>query len=54
MAHSIVKLKMHGKISEEAMTVFRALALRALAPDNMNIEATLVDYMAYAKRRQRK
>ena len=54
MPHSIVKFKMHGKISEEAMTVFRAPALRALAPDSMNIEATLVDYMAYAKRRQSK
>jgi hypothetical protein len=27
------------------MAVFRAPALRAQAPDTMNIEATLVDYM---------
>lgn len=41
---SIVKLKVHGKVSEEAMTVFSAPALRAMAPDTMNISATLVEY----------
>jgi DNA repair exonuclease SbcCD nuclease subunit len=43
-ADSVVKLKVHGKISEEAMAVIRAPALRALAPETMNIDAILVDY----------
>ncbi|MGD9054688.1 MAG: metallophosphoesterase [Desulfobacterales bacterium] len=51
---SIVKLKVHGKISPEAMAVFRAPALRALAPQTMNIEATLLDHIVYANRHQRK
>jgi DNA repair exonuclease SbcCD nuclease subunit len=38
---SIVKLKVHGKISESAMAVFSAPSLRALAPDTMNISASL-------------
>jgi DNA repair exonuclease SbcCD nuclease subunit len=49
-ADSVVKLKVHGKISEEALAVIRAPALRALAPETMNIDATLVDYMYYRKR----
>ena len=40
----MVKFKVHGKISAEAMAVFRAPALRTLAPETMNIDATLVDY----------
>jgi DNA repair exonuclease SbcCD nuclease subunit len=48
---SVVKLKVHGKISEDAMAVIRAPALRALAPFTMNIEAALVDYTHYRKRR---
>jgi DNA repair exonuclease SbcCD nuclease subunit len=48
---SIVKLKVHGKISESAMAVFSAPALRALAPETMNIYATLVDYTYYKNRR---
>ena len=48
---SIVKLKVHGKISESAMAVFSAPALRALAPETMNINATLVDY-TYNKNRR--
>ncbi len=47
---SIVKLKVHGKISEDAMAVLRAPALRALAPDTMNIDATLVEYVHYRNR----
>jgi hypothetical protein len=47
---SIVKLKVHGRISEEAMPVFRAPALRALAPQTMNIDATLMDYAHYRNR----
>jgi len=49
---SIVKLKVHGKISESAMAVFSAPSLRALAPETMNISATLVDYTVYKSRRQ--
>jgi len=41
---SVVKIRVHGKISEAAMTAFSAPALRALAPQTMNIDATLVDY----------
>jgi len=51
---SIVKLKVHGRISEEAMVAFKAPALRALAPETMNINASLVDYAAYAGRRRKK
>ena len=51
---SIGKLKVHGKISPEAMAVFRAPALRALAPQTMNIDATLLDHIVYANRHQRK
>lgn len=50
--HSIVKIKVHGKVSEEAMAVFSAPALRALAPETMNISATLVEYTYYRRRRQ--
>jgi DNA repair exonuclease SbcCD nuclease subunit len=46
-ADSVVKLKVHGKISAEAMAVIRAPVLRALAPSTMNIDATLVDYRYY-------
>jgi exonuclease SbcD len=46
-ADSVVKLKVHGKISAEASAVIRAPALRALAPKTMNIDAILVDYRYY-------
>ena len=48
---SIVKLKVHGKISESAMAVFSAPSLRALAPETMNISATLVGYTRYKSHR---
>jgi len=48
---SIVKLKVHGRISESAMAVFSAPSLRALAPETINIDATLVDYITYKYRR---
>ncbi|MGD8882159.1 MAG: metallophosphoesterase [Desulfobacterales bacterium] len=48
---SIVKLNVHGTISESAMTVFSAPSLRALAPETMNISATLVAYTYYKNRR---
>jgi hypothetical protein len=41
---SIVKLKIHGMISEAAMAVLRAPSLRALAPPTMNIDAAFQDY----------
>ena len=41
---SIVKLKVHGKISDEALRVFRAPALRSLAPATMNIDADLLEF----------
>jgi len=42
-ADSIVKLKVHGTASREAMEVLRAASLRSLAPPTMNIEASLAD-----------
>jgi len=50
-ADSLVKLKLHGKISAEAMAVIRAPALRALTPFSMNIEVILVDYRYSRNRR---
>ena len=50
-ADSVVKLKVHGRISAEAMAVIRAPALRALAPETMNINAVPVDYAHYRRRR---
>jgi hypothetical protein len=47
---SIVKLKVHGKVSTEALAALRAPALRALAPETMNIDVTLVDYAHYRNR----
>ena len=46
-ADSVVKLKVHGEISDEAMRVFSAPFLRELAPATMNIEAALVEYSRY-------
>ncbi|CAB1065334.1 hypothetical protein D1BOALGB6SA_10131 [Olavius sp. associated proteobacterium Delta 1] len=40
---SIVKLKIYGSISLQAMEVLSAAALRALAPTTMNINAVFVD-----------
>jgi len=34
---SIVKIKIHGSVSQQAMEVLSAAALRALAPTSMNI-----------------
>ena len=50
-ADSVVKLKVHGHITAEAMAVFRAPCLRALAPETMNIDATMVAYAHYRNRR---
>jgi exonuclease SbcD len=47
---SIVKLKVHGKVSPEAMAVFRAPALRSLAPDTMNINACIFESSDYRNR----
>ncbi|MGB9439384.1 MAG: hypothetical protein WCB15_15675 [Desulfobacterales bacterium] len=40
----IVKLKIHGRISQEAMAVLRAASLRAIAPPTMNIDTAFKDY----------
>jgi exonuclease SbcD len=53
-ADSVVKLKVHGKLSEEVFGVISAPALRALAPETMNIAATPVDYGYYRNRQKRK
>ena len=37
----IVKLKIHGRISQEAMGVLRAASLRSLAPPTMNIDTAI-------------
>lgn len=42
-ADSIVKLKIRGEISENAMTVLRAANLRSLAPPTMNISTAFKD-----------
>jgi DNA repair exonuclease SbcCD nuclease subunit len=41
---SIVKLKIHGRISREAREVLHAASLRSIAPLTMNIEAAFKDY----------
>ncbi len=40
----IVKLKIHGRVSQEAMTILRAGSLRSLAPPTMNIDTAFEDY----------
>jgi len=40
----IVKLKIHGRISQEAMAVLRAASLRSIAPPTMNINTAFKDY----------
>ena len=40
----IIKIKIHGKISQDAMAVLRAASLRSLAPSSMNIDAAFKDY----------
>jgi DNA repair exonuclease SbcCD nuclease subunit len=40
---SIVKLKIHDSVSQQAMEVLNAAALRALAPSTMNIDAVFVE-----------
>jgi exonuclease SbcD len=44
---SIVKIKIYGSVSQQAMAVLNAAALRSLAPPSMNIEAVFVDYTVY-------
>ena len=40
----IVRLKIHGRISQEVAGVLRAASLRAIAPPTMNIEVAFKDY----------
>ena len=44
---SVVRLKVHDKISVDAMDVLRAPSLRSLAPRTMNIDATFTEYSFY-------
>jgi hypothetical protein len=41
---AIVKLKIHGRMSQEAMAVLRAASLRAIAPLTMNIDTAFQNY----------
>jgi DNA repair exonuclease SbcCD nuclease subunit len=41
---AIVKLKIHGRISQEAMAVLRTASLRSIAPSTMNIGAAFKDF----------
>lgn len=50
---SVVKLKVHGKISAEAMNVLSAPSLRSLAPPTMNVNTTFTDYIANRYKRNR-
>jgi hypothetical protein len=50
---SVVKLKVHDKISEDAMNVLRAPSLRSLAPRTMNIDATFTEYRSHSTTRIR-
>ena len=40
----IIKLKIHGRISQEIAAVLRAASLRAIAPPTMNIDTAFKDY----------
>jgi exonuclease SbcD len=50
---SVLQIKVHGNVSEEARRVLSAPSLRVLAPATMNITATLDDYAKYANRQKR-
>jgi DNA repair exonuclease SbcCD nuclease subunit len=50
---SVLQIKVHGDVSEEALRVLCAPSLRALAPATMNINATLVDSVQYAARQKK-
>jgi DNA repair exonuclease SbcCD nuclease subunit len=49
-ADSIVKLKVFGRASPDAMNVLRAASLRNLAPPAMNIDARFIDHSQYRRR----
>jgi DNA repair exonuclease SbcCD nuclease subunit len=40
----IIKLKIHGRISQEIVAVLRAASLRSMAPSTMNIDTAFKDY----------
>ena len=42
--NSVLQIKVHGNVSDEALRVLSAPSLRALAPATMNITATFVDW----------
>ena len=41
---AIVRLKIHGRITQDAMAVLRAASLRSIAPPTMNINTAFKDY----------
>jgi exonuclease SbcD len=47
-ADSVVKIKIHGRISEEARPVLAAASLRSLAPPTVNVSVYLVDETRHA------
>ena len=47
---SIVRIKIHGKLSDEMLQIIKVESLRAFVPDTMNIDIVLVDYRRYNKR----
>ena len=42
---SVVKLKIHGKFSPEAVAILSAPSLRSLAPPSMNITPAFIEAM---------
>lgn len=44
---SIVRLKIHGRVSQQAMAALNAGALRSLTPPTMNIDTVFVDFASY-------
>lgn len=44
---SIVKIKIHGKLSKDMLKIVQAESLRSLGPDTMNITVMLADYHWY-------
>ncbi len=52
-ADSVVKLKVHGKLSDGVLGVISAPNLRALAPGTMNIAAVPFEHRYYSDRRKK-
>ncbi len=41
---SVIKIKVHGKLDEETLKLFRAESVRTLAPPTMNVSIVLMEY----------